>query len=323
MATVSFYQPQNMISASIFFGDVTSYSSSHVSLSYGNTSGTYYGSFSFNSTGLPGGTVTGYDQFIGGSLDYRVTGISKNALTVYNYLNSGNAQGLQQYVLSDADVIYGSTFGDSIQGWSGNDNLLGNSGNDIIKGGAGNDTIDGGTGIDTAMYAGYRSNYTIAGTSTGYTVKDNKGSEGTDTLINVERLQFSDAKVAIDTSGNAGQAYRLYQAAFNRTPDIGGLGYQMKTLDDGWPLESVAQNFINSPEFSATYGSLNTTAFVQQMYLNVLHRLADPVNEIPWYATRIDSDVMSRAAVLIGFSESPENQAAIIGVIQNGMTYSV
>jgi len=55
----------------------------------------------------------------------------------------------------------------------------------------------------------------VVKTSAGYTVTDTAGADGTDTLINVERLQFSDAKVAIDTSGNAGQAYRLYQAAVN------------------------------------------------------------------------------------------------------------
>ena len=199
----------------------------------------------------------------------------------------------------------------------------GGTGKDTFQGAAGDDSLDGGAGIDTVVYSGVRSHYTITKTATGYTVTDNTGVDGTDILVNVERLQFADAKVAVDTSGTGGEAYRLYQAAFNRTPDLGGLGFQMKALDDGWPLATVAQNFIDSPEFSATYGALNTSAFVAQMYLNVLHRAGDPVNEIPWYATRIDSGAMSRAAVLVGFSESPENQGAVIGAIQNGMTYTL
>ena len=148
------------------------------------------------------------------------------------------------------------------------------------------------------------------------------GRDGSDTLINVERLQFSDKSIAFDTSGDAGQAYRLYQAAFNRTPDVGGLGFQMKTLDAGWPLAAVAQNFIDSPEFVATYGALNSTDFVQKMYHNVLHRIGAQ-SELDYYVPKIDSGTMTRAAVLVGFSESPENQAAVIGVIQNGMIYTV
>lgn len=31
---------------------------------------------------------------------------------------------------------------------------------------------------------------------------------------------------------------------------------------------------------------------------------------------------MARADVLVGFSESPENQAALIGIIGNGMFYT-
>ena len=35
-------------------------------------------------------------------------------------------------------------------------------------------------------------------------------------VSNVERLRFSDGNVALDTDGTAGQAYRLYRAAFAR-----------------------------------------------------------------------------------------------------------
>ena len=49
----------------------------------------------------------------------------------------------------------------------------------------------------------------------------------------------------------------------------------MNALDQGLNISQVAQNFINSPEFSATYGSLNDTQFVTQLYANVLHRAPD------------------------------------------------
>ena len=116
-------------------------------------------------------------------------------------------------------------------------------------------------------------------------------------------------------------AYRLYQAAFNRTPDKAGLGFQMHEMDVGVSLQAVAQNFINSPEFARTYGALNNTQFVNQLYTNVLHRAAD-AGGLSYHAGNLAAG-MSRAQVLMGFSESPENQAALIGFIQGGMQYTL
>ncbi|WP_420473093.1 DUF4214 domain-containing protein [Noviherbaspirillum sp. ST9] len=194
------------------------------------------------------------------------------------------------------------------------------SGNDIIQNGPGNTTIDGGDGLDALVQSGARANYTVTKSSSNggvsYTVS---GADGSDTLSNVERIKFSDVNIALDTSGTAGQAYRLYQAAFNRTPDKGGLGYQMNALDSGASLEQVAHNFINSPEFVKTYGNLDDVQFVTQLYQNVLHRAPDSAG-LSFHVNNLSHGV-SRAQTLVGFSESPENQTALIGVIQNGMEY--
>jgi hypothetical protein len=187
-----------------------------------------------------------------------------------------------------------------------------------LTGGAGSATLDGGAGVDTAVYAGTRASHTITRTDGGVTVKH---AAGTDTLVSVERLKFSDALVALDTAGNAGMAYRLYQAAFNRTPDQGGLGYQMKALDDGLNIAQVAANFIASPEFQRTYGTLNDMQFVTQLYQNVLHRAPDS-GGLGYHVNNLATGANTRANVLVGFSESPENQAALIGTIQNGMMYT-
>ncbi len=187
-----------------------------------------------------------------------------------------------------------------------------------LTGGSGG-TLEGGAGVDTAVYSGARSSYALARTDTGVTLKH---ATGTDTLVSVERLKFADTRVALDTAGNAGMAYRLYQAAFDRTPDQGGLGYQMKALDDGLNIAQVAANFIASPEFQRTYGALNDTQFVTQLYQNVLHRAPDS-GGLAFHVNNLATGANTRANVLVGFSESPENQAALIGTIQNGMVYTL
>lgn len=240
------------------------------------------------------------------------------------FVNGNVMQDLLPVTFAQVNPVLSSaiTTPQNLFGTAGADAMTGGSANDRFTGAAGNDAFDGMNGIDTAVFSGARANYTITRTATGYTVKDNVGTDGTDTLTHVERLQFSDAKVAIDVDGNGGQAYRLYQAAFNRTPDVGGLGFQMNALDSGWAISAIAQNFMDSPEFLSTYGNLNTQQFVTQLYQNVLHRAPD-ASGLAFHANNLDSGAIARRDVLVQFSESPENQAAVIGVIQGGMVYTL
>jgi serralysin len=55
----------------------------------------------------------------------------------------------------------------------------------MITGGGGNDTLDGGDGDDVAVYSGDKNDYTI-NTVGGTTTVTSGGSEGTDTLTNIE-----------------------------------------------------------------------------------------------------------------------------------------
>ena len=88
-------------------------------------------------------------------------------------------------------------------GGSGTDTLIGNAANNKLTGGAGNDTLDGVSGTDTAVYSGPSSAYQVTQNADGsWTVADLRtGSpDGTDTLRNIDFLQFSDTTVAIGTA---------------------------------------------------------------------------------------------------------------------------
>jgi serralysin len=179
-------------------------------------------------------------------------------------------------------------------------------------------TIDGGRGLDTLVLSGNHTQYFINHTTTGFSITGNGVSEW---VTNVERLEFSDGFIGLDISGDAGQAYRLYQAAFNRVPDIPGLGYQTNALDTGLTLSQVAANFIASPEFQRTYGNVDDTQFITLLYQNVLHRAPDP-GGLQFHLDELHSG-QTRADVLTHFSESPENQANVIGQIQDGMYFTM
>jgi hypothetical protein len=152
------------------------------------------------------------------------------------------------------------------------------------------------------------------------------GSDYSYLLEDVERLYFTDAAVAFDVGAGevAGSVYRLYQAAFDRKPDAAGVGYWIGEMDGGKSLQTVAAEFIRSAEFQALYGaSLAIESFVGSLYDNVLHRAPDAAGFTYWAdSLRAAGDTANaRANVLAAFSESPENQAQVIGVIGDGFEY--
>ena len=110
-------------------------------------------------------------------------------------------------------------------GGAGNDTLIGNAANNVINGGLGNDTIDGRSGFDVVRMEANRADASVNAVQAGHIVQTS--SAGTDTLINIERVQFNDAFLALDVGAGeiGGSAYRIYQAAFARTPDEGGLSF--------------------------------------------------------------------------------------------------
>ena len=83
-------------------------------------------------------------------------------------------------------------------GGSGADQIRGNSGDNRITGNGGNDVIDGGLGSDTVVFSGNRSQYTITWNGQVGTVV---GPDGTDTIANVEFLQFADQLVVATPTG--------------------------------------------------------------------------------------------------------------------------
>jgi hypothetical protein len=199
--------------------------------------------------------------------------------------------------------------------------VLGTKGVDRFTSQAGSELFLGGPGTDTLVLHGNRANYTVVQTAKGYTVTDTVGTDGVDTLVGVERLQFADGRLAIDwDSGQvSGEVYRIYQAAFNRTPDLGGVANWVNAMDGGYSLVQTANAFIDSAEFHALYGASPTNAeLVTLLYANVLHRAPDQGGYDYWL-NKLDSHIQTPAEVLIGFSESVENQAALIGVIQYGI----
>lgn len=201
--------------------------------------------------------------------------------------------------------------------FSGNDQYIGSNGNDHFYAWPGNDTYSGNAGVDTVHYEANKSDFAISSVGTVATVK---GLGKSDTLFNIERVQFADgSKLALDVNAgqNAGVAYRLYQAAFDRKPDASGLNYWTNDLDNGAGIQQVAAGFVASAEFKNLNPGLTQQSIINGLYEHVLHREADAAGFKYWNDSM--SNGTSAGDILASFSESQENINNTAAALNNGV----
>ena len=114
---------------------------------------------------------------------------------------SGNGSS-QFIVLGEADdILKGGPGNDTIGSRGGDDELYGGSGDDILFGGTDDDLIDGGVGTDIAVFAYDYAEYSITqleNTEDGTPQwQVSHATEGTDTLVNIEYLEFADVMITL------------------------------------------------------------------------------------------------------------------------------
>jgi hypothetical protein len=135
-------------------------------------------------------------------------------------------------------------------------------------------------------------------------------------------VRLPDISLSYDKDGLTGQLFRLYQATFGRTPDVGGFGFWKDALENkGMTLGQVADEFLNSAESKALYGSqVVDSVFVDRLYRNVLHRTPDTAGATYWLD--ILKTGTKRANVLLSFADSKENKDATATGIDAGMAFA-
>jgi hypothetical protein len=108
------------------------------------------------------------------------------------------------------------------------------------------------------------------------------------------------------TQEQARRVARLYTAAFNRAPDLGGLSYWIDRWETEFSVDEIAARFYDSDEFRQTYGEPDNSEYVAILYRNILHREGD-AGGIAYWIARLEQGT-PRARVLAEFSDSIENR---------------
>lgn len=218
--------------------------------------------------------------------------------------------GLHDYLFREADRFTGST------------------GNDRMAGRAGDDTLLGQGGIDVAAYAGARQDYTLSETATGWQLADRRGRDGTDTLVDVERLHFSDIGLALDLDGHAGTVARLVGALFGPSglarAELVGAGLQL--LDQGSSPLELAGLALQSDAWAGhagASGALSNAEFVRLVHQNVTGQAPDGA-ALAHYSGLLDRGDTTQAALALWASETPDLALRIdlTGLADSGLAFS-
>ncbi|MEL6219822.1 MAG: DUF4214 domain-containing protein [Pseudomonadota bacterium] len=223
-----------------------------------------------------------------------------------------------------ADTVEGGRGADWLEGGAGADRLLGGSGADTLVGGQGDDRLEGGAGPDLAVFDAPRQDFDVL---IDGAMVHLSGRTGTDALLEIETVQFSDAVLSIDElrAGNrltvpeARAVAYLYEAGLDRDGniDLAGLNFWIDQREAGLSERQLARTFLESDEFEAAFGEafdqtsssyLDNRALVEQLYRNVLDREGE-ASGVDFWLGLVSQPGFTRADLLLAFAESPENVA--------------
>jgi hypothetical protein len=224
----------------------------------------------------------------------------------------GDDAAQNMYLGAGDDQLFGGGGNDIVGSADGNDLLDGGSGADLVVGGIGNDSLLGGSGNDVLQGSGsVRGDWQFTMQGDGMLGAVHAGTVfagGRPAMLTLAQLNGSDADLAFLAAPRDSLADMalLYQAAFERAPDIGGLNFY---LGNGNDAASVARGIIASTEWAGRgMNALSDDAFLFTLYSQVLGRVPDAQGYAFW-SGQLAQGALTRADVLLGFAASTEHRA--------------
>ena len=235
----------------------------------------------------------------------------------------GDAVGASIIDAGQQTINFGTRI-EKVIGSAMDDTLVGDEFDNWLVGAAGNDKLDGGAGIDTALIRAPRATATLTRLNDGSTVAQwtlKRGAE-VDKLTGIERVEFSDYGIALDSEGNAGEAAKLLGVLIgaDSLSDRGLVAAVLDYADTGLDLEAMLTIGLDlllgeSPSGSAV--------------VNLLHQALTGVDASPAlladYGDRIDRGDMSPVELALLAAETDLNSANLdlVGLSSNGLAYAL
>lgn len=168
-----------------------------------------------------------------------------------------------------------------------------------------------------ATFSGNRGDYTIAITSSGYTVTSRDSNRALN-VAGAGYLRFVDMTINLgiaDEAINLGR-YRtkelieLYMAFFNRLPDANTLDAWLDRMRSGQTMAQIAESMytdaVQAPDATGYSASMISTEFVTAVYKQVFGLFgasAPTASDVEFWSNRIGKGGISRAALVLAMLE--------------------
>jgi hypothetical protein len=205
--------------------------------------------------------------------------------------------------------------------------LTGTAQNDLLSVTSKSAKVDGMSGIDTVALSAAASDFNLQTSASGFELVRKDGS-GTVSLTNVERLTFSDQKLALDLNanagngGNAGSVAKILGAVFGAgavaRPDFVGIGLSL--LDSGNYTETSLLGYALDVALGP---NASPQAVVDLLYYNLVGVKPDAQTEKS-FVDLITNHTYTAASLGDMAANTDLNKANIhlTGLQQTGLAYS-
>jgi hypothetical protein len=200
--------------------------------------------------------------------------------------------------------------------------LFGTQGNDVLDGfSSGYDFIDGKEGLDTVKYSVTSTEVLFNDNYAGQWVIQNTGnSSERDTLVFMERIQFSDTNYALDLDGNAGDAAKAIIATFGADDLSTYMPTVVSAVDLGYTLDGLCDLVIQMGLIESQSGSSDMSSFVEYVYGNVVARELNAFENAMIANIANDSYSKSDLLKLAVSTAGVESQVTDYGLVLDGNT---
>jgi hypothetical protein len=234
--------------------------------------------------------------------------------------------------LPKISTITATTGADTVIGNELDNTLFGLAGNDLLVGGLGNDIIDGGSGLDTVkvddQYGSEAArNYSLEKLTDGswnvsfigptIAIYPPPVTNGSDKLINVERLRFTDKSFALDLDGAAGISAKVIGAVLGKTqvqnPTFLGLG--LSYLDKGMSYSDLGALAMTA------VGATTNDAVVSTLWRNVVGFDTSAEQKAPYIKMLNDGMKFGDLVVLAADTSLNTTNINLVGLAQTGIEY--
>ena len=162
-------------------------------------------------------------------------------------------------------------------------NGFGNALDNVLAGNAGDNRLDGGAGNDTAAWTGNAANYQVSRSGNDWVVSDRVGSDGTDVAVNVERLQFADRTVAVESRGHGSYAdlpealWHFFIVAFDAAPGVTYMDQLAEAWRFGLSVPQIVDIFTSKSQFTEVYpATLDNAQLGVALASNIIKDSASP-----------------------------------------------